>query len=145
MPGFVPGLNKVKMDAHVLHIVSFAVVIALGGGLMVYKKNRKRWQCRRMKRRLTKRPSNGMPSDYLLNAIERECTGIKIVEEKNGVNFRTTDGCLCGGITCEQGLLHTFYTFNCPTRLKIILKRWHGEQEWQCVSSLMNCGCYCTK
>lgn len=78
---------------------------------MWWKKNRKRFACRRMKKRLLKHPSNGIPSDYLLNALEREFKGIRLVEYSLGYLF----------ITRVEAILHIYAarTGFCVARLML--------------------------
>jgi hypothetical protein len=133
------------MDAHILHVVFFATVIALGGLLMWWKKNRKRFACRRMRKHLLKHPSNGIPSDYLLNALEREFKGITFQEYFFGVFIYNEMGGNIAYLCCKDGILSgTASTDKMPCLAKFV-EEFKGKPEWQAVSSLMKCGCYCTK
>lgn len=112
---------------------------------MWWKKNRKRFACRRMKKRLLKHPSNGIPSDYLLNALEREFKGIRLVEYSFGVFIYNEGGSNIAYLCCKDGILRgTAHADKIPCLLNF-LNEFKGKPEWQAVASLMKCGCYCTK
>ncbi len=133
------------MEAHILHVVFFGAVIALGGALMWWKKNRKKFVCRRMKKRLLKHPSNGIPSDCLLNALEREFKGIKFVEYSFGVFIYNEFGSNIAYLCCKDGILRGTANDGKVPCLANFINEFKGKPEWQAVASLMKCGCYCTK
>lgn len=133
------------MDAHILHFLFFGIVMMAGGGLMWYKKNRRRLACNRMKRRLSRRPSNGVPSDYLLNGIYKKYQGVFIVESGDQVYICLAKDETCiGEITCQNGILirKWFLTAFHP-KLAEFLKEFHEKEEWKAVANIMECCCQC--
>ena len=135
------------MQRVVIDIVCFALVACVGYGVIYYKKNRRRLKCVRMKRYLTTHPTNGTPSEYFIDALERKFPRYQVEEYSNFIRIKLEDEPIAF-VRCRGGIL---YFGMYPEKededsdLVLFLKEWEGKEEWKAVSALMDCGCYCMK
>lgn len=150
------------------NLLGFGLVALIGYIVIYCKKNRRRWRCKRVKRYLLRHPSNGVPSEFFINALERKLKDIRIYEFSDKIRLMKYSQ-YSFNIWCQNGVLHTslVYPFGnmkyrntqpflrTPEREIIatrevdkeirMLYQMDGEPEWKVVTQLMNCGIYCMK
>lgn len=148
------------------NLLGFGLVALIGYIVIYCKKNRRRWRCKRVKRYLLRHPSNGVPSEFFINALERKLKDIRIDEFSDKIRLMKYSQ-YSFNIWCQNGVLHTslVYPFGktrnttpylqTPDR-KIrelreidkeirMLSDMNEKPEWEVVTQLMNCGIYCMK
>lgn len=148
------------------NLLGFGLVALIGYIVIYCKKNRRRWRCKRVKRYLLKHPSNGVPSEFFINALERKLKDIRIDEFSDKIRLMKYSQ-YSFNIWCQNGVLHTslMYPFgrtgNTTPYLQTpegkikalrevekemrMLSDMNEKPEWEVVTQLMNCGIYCMK
>ena len=148
------------------NLLGFGLVALIGYIVIYCKKNRRRWRCKRVKRYLRKHPSNGVPSEFFINALERKLKDIRIDEFPDKIRLMKYSQ-YSFNIWCQNGVVYTslMYPFgktgNSTPYLQTpegkirelreinkeirMLHVMNGKPEWEIVTQLMNCGIYCMK
>lgn len=129
--------------------IGLLLVAICGWGVIYYKRNRRKLKCIRMKRYLTTHPTNGIPSEYFIDAFERKFSWLEIEEGIGFIKIKTV-GDILGTVCCKGGILkvNIWITGLCSSALDsplLFLRQWADKEEWKAVSALMDCGCYCMK
>lgn len=129
-----------------INMVCLALVALVGWGVIYYKKHRRRFRCVRMKRYLTTHPTNGVPSEYFIDAFERKFNLYQIEECKDFIKVKL-EHVSVAYVQCKGGILKIDIYCSSPENNEVhrFLKEWNEKEEWKAVSSLMDCGCYCMK
>lgn len=148
------------------NLLGFGLVALIGYIVIYCKKNRRRWRCKRVKRYLLRHPSNGVPSEFFINALERKLKDIRIDEFSDKIRLMKYSQ-YSFNIWCQDGVLHTslMYPFGrtrnstpylqtSEGKIKALrevekemrmLSNMNEKPEWEVVTQLMNCGIYCMK
>lgn len=117
-----------------------------GLGVIYYKRNRRKLKCLRVKYYLTAHPTNGIPSEYFIDAFERKFNHCRIEESKDFIKVKL-EHVSVAYVQCKGGILKIDLYCSPPENNEVhrFLKEWNNKEEWKAVSSLMDCGCYCMK
>lgn len=139
------------MNNFVYDFMGFLLVAMVGYGVIYYKKNRKRWKWARITRALTRHPSDGMPSEWFIDALGRKFPKVKVIDQKVSVRLVDANHYNVGTIWCEAGRMHVDIHYDRISRkvfnsdVVVFLKYIDGKTELSVLSSLLNCGIYCMK
>ena len=127
----------------VCECLGFSIIVLIGALVIYHKKNKRIRKCCWMNRQMMKYPSNGVPSEFFIDAMSRKFPN-SIYKERANDLLIINNNCLLANVFCQDGVLFVSMVVDKMHDKNLVefLRYWDGRHECDAGAYLMGCGCY---